>query len=157
MSEHDRAPEEPDGAEPVMHSEDADPAKTDGGGEASEEGPVRRPLIRATLQLPEGTPATPREPPVFTSHQQPARGSGGRQPNRNGRFMRDGGPNSTTPNKAKKRSNRGNSQRARGDSGSSQPSGNRKWSSSRPDRQGQPRTDPGNRSPSSRRDRGRKR
>ena len=155
MSERDRAPEEPGGAEPVMHSEDADPAKTDGGGDASEEGPVRRPLIRATLELPEGAPATPREPPVFTSHQQ-ARGTGGRQPNRNGRFMRDGGPNST-PNKGKKRSNRGNSQRARGDSGSSQPSGNRNRSSSHPDRQGQPRTDSGNRSPSSRRDRGRKR
>ena len=34
-----------------------------------DDGPVRRPLIRATLQLPAGTPATPRQPPVFTMHE----------------------------------------------------------------------------------------
>ena len=61
------------------------------GGDAEREGSVRRPLIRATLKHPDGTPPPPREPPVFTMHQQadgnvregppadrkPARGRGG--------------------------------------------------------------------------------
>ena len=38
--------------------------------EAEREGSVRRPLIRATLRHPDGTPPPPREPPVFTMHQQ---------------------------------------------------------------------------------------
>ena len=38
------------------------------------DGPVRRPLIRATLTHPEGTPPLPREPPVFTMHEQPRGG-----------------------------------------------------------------------------------
>lgn len=37
--------------------------------EVEREGSVRRPLIRATLKLPDGTPP-PREPPLFTMHQQ---------------------------------------------------------------------------------------
>ena len=48
-------------------------ARAPEGGEA--EGSVRRPLIRATLTFPEGTPPTPRDPPVFTMHEQPARGN----------------------------------------------------------------------------------
>lgn len=40
------------------------------GGDAEREGSVRRPLIRATLKHPDGTPPPPREPPVFTMHQQ---------------------------------------------------------------------------------------
>ena len=39
-------------------------------GDAEREGSVRRPLIRATLKHPAGTPPPPREPPVFTMHQQ---------------------------------------------------------------------------------------
>ena len=38
--------------------------------DADREGSVRRPLIRATLKHPDGTPPPPREPPVFTMHQQ---------------------------------------------------------------------------------------
>ena len=38
--------------------------------DAEREGSVRRPLIRATLKHPEGTPPPPREPPLFTMHQQ---------------------------------------------------------------------------------------
>ena len=38
--------------------------------DAEREGSVRRPLIRATLKHPDGTPPPPREPPVFTMHQQ---------------------------------------------------------------------------------------
>ncbi len=38
--------------------------------DAEREGSVRRPLIRATLRHPDGTPPPPREPPVFTMHQQ---------------------------------------------------------------------------------------
>ena len=63
-----------------------------------DDGPVRRPLIRATLQLPEGTPATPRQPPVFTMHERQlpgqARGKPGRDFSGNGRF-RDKDGNTT--------------------------------------------------------------
>ena len=38
--------------------------------DAEREGSVRRPLIRATLKHPDGTPPPPREPPLFTMHQQ---------------------------------------------------------------------------------------
>lgn len=38
---------------------------------------VRRPLIRATLKPHEGVPPTPRQPPVFTMHQQQPRGGPG--------------------------------------------------------------------------------
>lgn len=40
-------------------------------GDGEREGSVRRPLIRATLKHPDGTPPPPREPPLFTMHQQP--------------------------------------------------------------------------------------
>lgn len=43
-----------------------------GGGDGS----VRRPLIRATLTFPAGTPPIPREPPVFTMHEQQRGGQG---------------------------------------------------------------------------------
>lgn len=147
MSERDRTSEEPDRAEPTLQADDADPAEAGSGSDDSDEDSVRRPLIRATLELPEATSASLREPPVFTMHQQQARGAGGRTSNRNGGFARDGGqPNSSTHKKGKKRS--------RG--GSSQQSGNRKWSPNS-DNQGQHRADSGNRFLSSRRDRGRKR
>ena len=42
----------------------------DGARDSEREGSVRRPLIRATLKHPDGTPPPPREPPVFTMHQQ---------------------------------------------------------------------------------------
>lgn len=55
-----------------------------------DDGPVRRPLIRATLPLPEGTPATPRQPPVFTMHERQlsgqARGRPAREFSGNGRL-----------------------------------------------------------------------
>ena len=57
-----------------------------------DDGPVRRPLIRATLKHPEGSPPPPREAPVFTMHEQPRGGpSSGRGPNRSGRPTRDSG------------------------------------------------------------------
>ena len=114
-----------------------------------DEGPVRRPLIRATLQHPEGTPPPPRQAPVFTMHQQERGGaSAGRGQNRNGRFTRD----SAQPNKKKgsrDRQGQGESQNAsmKGNS-----SGGRKRS-----RSGQPREASGNRSSPSRRDKGRSR
>lgn len=117
-----------------------------------DEGPVRRPLIRATLQHPEGTPPPPRQAPVFTMHQQERGGaSAGRGQNRNGRFTRD----SAQPNKKKgsrDRQGQGESQNAsmKGNS-----SGGRKRS--RADRSGQPREASGNRSSPSRRDKGRSR
>lgn len=55
----------------------------DAGPDAEREGSVRRPLIRATLKHPDGTPPPPREPPEFTMHQQPGGdGSDAAQANR---------------------------------------------------------------------------
>ena len=43
-------------------------------GAKSGDGPVRRPLIRASLPAPDGTPLQPsRQPPVFTMHQRTGR------------------------------------------------------------------------------------
>ena len=160
MSERERMSDELKDVESAMQPEDSGPPDTGSGTDDSDDGAVRRPLIRATLQPPAGGPSTPRQPPVFTMHQQQAQGPVGRQPNRNGRFVQDSGhPGSTIPNKGKKRSGRdhGSPQRAvRGDSAVSQQSGNRKWSS-RPYGQGQHRSESGNRSLSSRQDKGRKR
>ena len=116
-----------------------------------DEGPVRRPLIRATLEHPKGTPPPPRQAPVFTMHQQERGGSPpGRGSNRNGRFVRD----AAQSNKKKgSRDRQGQSQNA---STKGNSSGGRKRSS-RPDRSGQPREASGNRSSPSRRDKGRSR
>ena len=88
MSDQNRVtqpPEEADSVEPA----DIESSEIS---EDRDEGPVRRPLIRATLKHPEGTPPPPRQPPVFTMHQQERGGSPpGRGPNRNGRFVRDSG------------------------------------------------------------------
>lgn len=90
MTEENRAsgdveeptPTEAEDTEPVVPTDDED----------MDEGPVRRPLIRATLPHIEGAQATPREPPVFTMHQQQARpGAGGRGGNWSGRSGREGG------------------------------------------------------------------
>ena len=72
------------------------PGGGDDGPAGRGDGPVRRPLIRATLTHPAGTPPIPREPPVFTMHEQQrggqARGkSGSREFSGNGRGRdRDG-------------------------------------------------------------------
>jgi hypothetical protein len=147
MSEQNRLthpPEEADSVEPadIESSEIL---------EDRDEGPVRRPLIRATLKHPEGTPPPPRQPPVFTMHQQERGGSPpGRGPNRNGRFVRDSGH----PNKKK-----GSRDRA-GQGGSQDASmkGNSSRGKKRPPRSdgsGQNSPASGNRAPSSRRDKGR--
>ena len=48
-------------------------------GEGGSDGPVRRPLIRATLPAADGTPLQPtRRPPVFTMHQRTGRGNADR-------------------------------------------------------------------------------
>ena len=49
------------------------------------DGPVRRPLIRASLPHPEGETPSHREAPVFTMHEQTTRGNTrGKQGGRNG-------------------------------------------------------------------------
>ena len=53
------------------------------GGGDGQDGPFRRPLIRASLPHPDGAPP-PREPPVFTMHEQPPRGTGWRKGGRGG-------------------------------------------------------------------------
>ncbi len=51
----------------------------------TDDGPVRRPLIRASLPHPEGEAPPHREAPVFTMHEQTARGNTrGKQGGRNG-------------------------------------------------------------------------
>ena len=55
------------------------------GDRVSGDGPVGRPLIRASLPHPDGAGSPPREAPVFTMHEQPARGNNwGKQGGRNG-------------------------------------------------------------------------
>ena len=145
MSEHNRVPNSPDEADSVEPTE----VETSEVTEDKDEGPVRRPLIRATLKHPEGTPPPPRQAPVFTMHQQERGGSSaGRGQNRNGRFVRDSGH----PNKKKgSRDRPGQGAQDASSKGNSSGGKNR----SRPDRQ--QRAASGNRAPSSRRDRGRSR
>jgi hypothetical protein len=148
MSDNDRVnnqADESDSVEPV----DGDSTKTS---DDVDEGPVRRPLIRATLRHPGGAPPPPRQPPVFTMHQQERSGSqGGRGQNQNGRFVRDSGH----PNKKKgsrDRSAHGGSQYASKDNSTGE-----KKRTPRPARPGENRSVSGNRLPSSRRDKGRSR
>ena len=147
MSEQNRAtgdPADPESAAPAADVEttaDASSAPAE-----RDEGPVRRPLIRATLKHPEGTPPPPRQPPVFTMHQnqpgpQPPRGQ-----NRSGRSFRSGG--NTNNSKKSSRERAGQKASSRGNS-----SGGNKFSD-RQDHAGQQRS--GNRAPS-RRDKGRSR
>lgn len=141
MSEDNRSPRdvEEQAASSVDDTETSVP-ETDG--QPPEEGPVRRPLIRATLTLPEGTPPTPREPPVFTMHQQQARSGSGqaRGGNWNGRANRDSGH----PNKKKSAQGRrssgggGNKASSRQDQGGSKRSSSGRRSSGRRDK-GRPR------------------
>ncbi len=159
MSEQDRTdpmseqnsviqpPEEADSVEP----EDNESSEVSEISEDRDEGPVRRSLIRATLKHPEGTPPSPRQPPVFTMHQQ-ERGESpsGLSPNRNGRLVRDSGH----PNKQKRSRDRwSRSQKASMKAGGS---GDKKRSP-RSDNSGQSGQVSGNRAPSSRRDKGRSR
>ncbi|MCY3845090.1 MAG: hypothetical protein OXH69_16285 [Acidobacteria bacterium] len=120
----------------------------------ADDGPVRRPLIRATLQLPEGTPATPRQPPVFTMHErQPSgqtRGKPGRDFSGNGRLREKDG------NTVHKKGRRSGPPRALKDGPSAGGQSGNTW---RPGEQGRPDGRPGGRprSASGRRGRGRSR
>lgn len=143
MSEHNRATGDPEDPESAARASDVD--TTDGGTSAPadrDDGPVRRPLIRATLKHPEGTPPTPREPPVFTMHQNQPGAKPSRGQKRNGRPVRSGG-NPNNQNSSRDRSSQKASSRGNGGGNNSSP---------RPDR-GQRS---GNRS-SSRRNKGRSR
>ncbi len=145
MSEHNRATGDQEDPESAAQAADADPT-ADGSSvpERRDDGPIRRPLIRATLKHPEGT-LPPRQPPVFTMHQNQPGSTPSRGQNRNGRPVRQGGH----PNKKKSsRERTGQNASSKGDS-----AGGNKWSA-RPARAGQQRS--GNRS-SSRRDKGRSR
>ena len=81
----------------------------------SEEGPVHRNLIRATLGNQSGLPETPRPAPVFTMHQQQAQaGSGATRKKskvRNGRQAKKNGASKQASEK--KRSWRSSRQKAR--------------------------------------------
>ena len=103
--------------------------------EAEREGSVRRPLIRATLRHPDGTPPPPREPPVFTMHQQ----TGGNGP--------DAPQADRKPGSGRGGRSRSFNDRQRGAAGNSRSSGN----------QAQPDGRSGSKSRSSRRGRGRSR
>ena len=120
----------------------------------ADDGPVRRPLIRATLQLPEGTPATPRQPPVFTMHErQPTgqtRGKPGRDVSGNGR------PREKDGNTLRKKGRRSGHARPLKDGPSASGQSGNTW---RPGEQGRPDGRPGGRprTASGRRGRGRSR
>ena len=140
MSEHNRATGDPEDPESAAPATDVDTTADGTSAPAGrDDGPVRRPLIRATLKHPEGTPP-PRQPPVFTMHQNQPGSQAPRGQNRNGRPVRSGGhPNN------QKSSRPGQNASSRGNGGGNKGSG-------RPDR-GQRS---GNRS-SSRRNKGRSR
>lgn len=155
MSEHNRATDPPEEGGAVVPTDVKSAGAPDGVPEGTpddaatvevervDEGPVRRPLIRATLKHSEGTPPLPREAPVFTMHEQPRGGSSsGRGPGRGGRPVRDG-----HPNKKKNSRERSVQHASKGNS-----TGGKKRSS-RPDRGGQDRTGSGQ----PRRDKGRSR
>lgn len=105
--------------------------------DAEREGSVRRPLIRATLRHPDGASPPPREPPVFTMHQQTG-GNGGDAPQADRKQGR--GRNGQSHSLHDRRY-------AAGGTGGSRSSGNQ----ARPDGR------PGSKSRSSRRGRGRSR
>ena len=116
MSEHDRPSEVDPAVDPS-----AEPAVADAAAERGDGDSVRRPLIRATLKPQEGVPPTPRQPPVFTMHQQPrggAAGGGTARGNfraRSGRPDRAGGhPDQVNGNQARpaRRNERGGQQRS---------------------------------------------
>ena len=112
MSEHDRPGEVDLAVDPSDEPAVADAASERGDGES-----VRRVLIRATLKPQEGVPLTPRQPPVFTMHQQPRGGAGtgrGDFRPRNGRpDPANGDPDKVNGNKARaaRRNERGGPQR----------------------------------------------
>lgn len=150
MSEQNPVIQPPEEADPVEPADNKSSELSEIP-EDRDEGPVRRPLIRATLKHPEGTPPPQREPPVFTMHQQGRDGSPpGRGPNRNGRSVHDSGH----PNKQKRsRDRRSQSQKASMKAGGS---GDKKRSP-RSGNSGKSGQVSGNRAPSSRRDKGRSR
>ncbi len=115
-------------------------AVADGAADAREverEGSVRRPLIRATLKHPDGAPPPPREPPLFTMHQQTGgNGQGAPQAGRKQGRERGGQPRPSNDRR-----------HAGGASGNGRSSGNQAQSDGRS----------GSRSRSSRRGRGRSR
>ena len=113
MSDHDRPGEVDPAVDASEEPAVADAASARRGGDS-----VRRALIRATLKPQEGVPPTPRQPPVFTMHQQPRGGAGaagrGNFRARNGRPDEpDGHPNKVNGNKARpaRRNERGGQQR----------------------------------------------
>jgi hypothetical protein len=112
----------------------------DGARNGERDGPVRRALIRATLKHPDGTPAPPRDPPVFTMHQQTG-GNGWDAPPQAGKQVpgRGGQPRSFN--------DRRHAGGAPGAPGNNRSSGN----------QAQPNGRPGSKPRSSRRGRGRSR
>ena len=116
----------------------------------ADDGPVRRPLIRATLQLPEGTPATPRQPPVFTMHERQSPGQTRGKPGRD--FSGNGRARETDGNTVRKKGRRSGHARALKDGPSAGGQSGNTW---RPGEQGRPGGR--SRSASGRRGRGRSR
>ena len=140
MSEQDRTARQPGRPDPPVESpEESIPPESPA--KPTDDWPVRRALIRATLKLPEGTAPAPRQPPVFTMHQQTRGGDGGNSGNRANGNVR-------------------NSRSASWDNGHPNRQ-NEKNSSSRParrnDRNGQSRNGSPSRPAASRRGRGRSR
>lgn len=138
------------------HAPSADPAEPPArpADAVRDDGPVRRPLIRATLQLPEGTPATPRQPPVFTMHERQTPGQARGKPARD--FSGNGRAREKDGNTTRKKTRRSGPPRALKDG---QAAGGQPGNSWRPSEGARPDGRPGGRSRSSsgRRGRGRSR
>ena len=112
-------------------SDTPDPDKPDEPKEAADTGTFRRPLIRASLPHPDGAQSSQREAPVFTMHEQPARGNnwgkggrGGSNGNGNGNVQakkhgrRRGGQRNANDQQASGNQANGNQLRPEGRSGS---------------------------------------
>lgn len=125
MSEHDHAAHPP--GEPETASSDVStdaPTAADEPTPERDEGPVRRPLIRATLKPEEGAPPPPRQAPVFTMHEQtrsgPGANRGNNRPRSSSRPVREGGPGghpNKTGGKSRASRSRSGSRRGKGRSG----------------------------------------
>ena len=151
MNERDQRSDDPGDANPAMPSASTDQPVAGDASDEADDVAVRRPLIRATLQLPPGSAPAPRQPPVFTMHQQMERSTGGRPPQRGGRSGRNSG---NAPGAGQYRHKKSGGQP--GNSSAAPPPGNRKWGP-RPDRANAFRSEASPRNGSPRRDKDRRR
>jgi len=102
-----------------------EPVKPEEPNSAPDAGTFRRPLIRASLPHPDGSTPSQREAPVFTMHEQPARGNNW---GKGGRGGSNGNGNVQTKKHGRRRGGqqgrRANDQQASGNQSGNQANGN---------------------------------